>query len=71
MRADDLAGQALAAAPRNGFAHYAKGAVLRAQHRYAEAIPEYEAALSSNFNPAYVLHCLAHCEVSKPPKSAA
>ena len=71
MRAEDLAGQALAAAPRNCLAHNAKGQVLRAQRRYAEAIPEYEAALSSNFNPAYVLHCLAHCEVSKPPKSAA
>src|SRR6516164_7943035 len=39
VRAEDLAGQALAAAPRNGVAHNAKGQVLRAQRRYAEAIP--------------------------------
>src|SRR5215472_5772159 len=63
VRAEDLAGQALAAAPRNGWAHHAKGQVLRAQRRYAEAIPEYEAALSSNFNPAYVFHPLGHCKV--------
>jgi hypothetical protein len=40
LRAEDLAGQALAAAPHSGPAHFAKGQMLRAQHRYAEAIPE-------------------------------
>ena len=34
-----------------------------AQRRYAEAIPEYEAAISSNFNPVYGSHGLAHCKV--------
>jgi len=63
VRAEDLAGQALAAAPRNGVAHNAKGQVLRAQRRYAEAIPEYEAAVSTNFNPVYGSHGLAHCKV--------
>jgi len=63
VRAEDLAGQALAAAPRNGVAHNAQGQVLRAQRRYAEAIPEYEAAISSNFNPVYGSHGLAHCKV--------
>jgi adenylate cyclase len=63
VRGEDLAGQALAAAPRNGVAHNAKGQVLRAQRRYAEAIPEYEAAISSNFNPVYGSHGLAHCKV--------
>ena len=63
LRAEELAGQALAAAPRNGVAHNAKGQVLRAQRRYAEAIPEYEAAISSNFNPVYGSHGLAHCKV--------
>jgi TolB-like protein/class 3 adenylate cyclase/Tfp pilus assembly protein PilF len=64
VRAEGLAGQALAAAPRNGYAHNVKGQVLRAQHRYAEAIPEYEAAaLSSDFNPLYAFHSLAHCKV--------
>jgi tetratricopeptide (TPR) repeat protein len=46
VRAEGLAGQALAAAPRSGDAHYAKGQVLRAQRRFAEAIPEYETVLA-------------------------
>jgi hypothetical protein len=36
VRAEDLAGQALAAAPGNGVAHNAKGQVLRAQREGAE-----------------------------------
>jgi TolB-like protein/tetratricopeptide (TPR) repeat protein len=47
-RAEGLAGQALAASPRSGLAHFAKGQVLRTQYRYAEAIPEYEMALALN-----------------------
>src|SRR6516165_9407300 len=47
-RSEELAGQALAASPRSGLAHYAKGQVLRAQHRYGEAIPEYEMVLAFN-----------------------
>jgi TolB-like protein len=62
VRTQGLVGQALAAAPRNGLAHWAKGEVLRAQRRYAEAIPEYEAALSFNFPPAYTFHSLAYCK---------
>jgi adenylate cyclase len=55
QRAEQLAGQALAAAPNNVYAHYAKGQVLRAQSRFAEAIPEYERAiaLDSSRAPAY------------------
>jgi len=49
-RAEALARQALAASPRNGLAHYAKGQVLRAQNRHGEAIPEYENALAFNRN---------------------
>jgi hypothetical protein len=41
VRAEGLAGQALAASPNSSLAHYAKGQVLRAQRRFAEAIPEY------------------------------
>ena len=48
-RAEGLAEQALAASPRSGIAHAAKAQVLRTQHRYEEAIPEYEMALA--FNP--------------------
>ena len=61
--ADSLIGQALAASPRSCFAHYARGHVLRAQRRYAEAIPECEAALSANPNYVYALHGLASCKV--------
>ncbi len=49
-RAEGLAGQALAASPRSPLAHFAKGQVLRAQRRYAEAIPEYETVLAFNRN---------------------
>jgi tetratricopeptide (TPR) repeat protein len=54
-RAEQLAGQALAAAPNYGLAHYAKGQVLRAQSRFKEAIPEYETsiALDPSRAPAY------------------
>ena len=64
-RAEGLAGQALAASPGSPLAHLAKGQVLRAQRRYAEAIPEYEAALALDRNlviayarsrPIQVLH---------------
>jgi TolB-like protein/tetratricopeptide (TPR) repeat protein len=49
-RAETLATQALAAAPRSPLAHFAKGNVLRAQNRYAEAIPEYETVLALDPN---------------------
>jgi tetratricopeptide (TPR) repeat protein len=49
-RAEGLVRQALAVSPPSALAHYAKGQVLRAQRRYAEAIPEYEMAVASNRN---------------------
>src|SRR6266571_4410942 len=49
-RADQIIEQALAASPTHSVAHFAKGQVLRAQHRYAAAIPEYEAAIALNRN---------------------
>jgi TolB-like protein/class 3 adenylate cyclase/Tfp pilus assembly protein PilF len=54
-RAEQLAGQALAAAPNLGLAHYAKAQVLRAQSRFKEAIPEYETAIALDPSrvPAY------------------
>jgi TolB-like protein len=63
LRAKDLAGRVLAAAPHSGLAHFAKGQVLRAQYRYAEAIPEYETALASNRNWAGVLFALGLCKL--------
>jgi tetratricopeptide (TPR) repeat protein len=49
-RADELARQALAASPRSPLPYFAKGDVLRAQSRFEEAIPEYEAALAFDRN---------------------
>jgi adenylate cyclase len=62
-RAEVLAEQALATAPHSGLAHQAKGQVLRAQRRFAEAIPEYEMALASNRNWPAILFNLAQCKL--------
>src|SRR5215472_9895439 len=62
-RAETLAGQALATAPRSMFAHYIKAQVLRAQQRCEEAIPEYETVISSNPNDASVLVAIAQCKL--------
>ena len=54
-RAERLVVQALAASPNSALAHYVKGQVLFAQSRCAEAIPEYERAISLDRSraPAY------------------
>jgi adenylate cyclase len=54
-RAKQLAAHALAAAPNNAMSHYARAQVLRAESRCADAIPEYEAAISLDRSraPAY------------------
>ena len=62
-RAEGLVDQALAVSPRLAFAHVVKGHVLRVQRRWEEAIPEYEAALSSNPNWLNSLHFLAACKM--------
>ena len=61
-RAEGLAEHALAAAPRNPLARFAKGQVLRAQHRYDEAILEYEAAIALNRNWANAYSHLGWCQ---------
>jgi TolB-like protein/Flp pilus assembly protein TadD len=61
-RAKVLSEQALAAWPRSPLAHYAKGQALRAERRYAEAIPEYEAVLASNRNSAYSFFNIGNCK---------
>jgi tetratricopeptide (TPR) repeat protein len=63
VRAEGLAEQALAAAPHSYAAHYAKGQVLRAQRRFAEAIPEYEMALAINPNVTSGLYSIAQCKL--------
>ena len=61
-RAEYLVAQAAAAAPRSADVHWAKGQVLRAQRRGAEAIPEYEAVLASNPNAVRALFALGQCK---------
>ena len=61
-RAEDLAERALAASPRSSLAHFAKGQVLRAQHRYDEAIPEYETVIALNRNWAHAYSHLGWCK---------
>ena len=61
-RADDLADSALAGLPRSAIAHFAKAQVLRAQHRYSEAISEYETVLALNRNWAHAYSHLGWCK---------
>ena len=61
-RAEALIAQALATSPHDPQAHYAKGQLLRAQGRCAEAIPEYELALAANRNWAYALSHIGRCK---------
>jgi TolB-like protein len=63
LRAEGLVRQALEAAPRSPLAHYAKGQVLRAQRRYAEAIAEYETAITFDRNWVHALGPLAECKL--------
>jgi adenylate cyclase len=62
-RAEELVGQALAAAPRDWLAHYAKGALRRWQGRCDEAIPEHEMAAALNPNWLNSLDQLAWCKL--------
>ena len=60
-RAEQLAEQASAALPRSTTAHFAKAQVLRAQHRYSEAAPEYETVIALNRNWAHAYSHLGWC----------
>jgi adenylate cyclase len=53
----------LATSPRSPLAHFARGQVLRAQRRYAEAIPEYETVLASDRNSVRALFILGQCKL--------
>jgi TolB-like protein/Flp pilus assembly protein TadD len=61
-RAEDLAERALAASPRTPLARFAKGQVLRAQHRHDEAILEYETTIALNRNWAHAYSHLGWCK---------
>ena len=60
--AEDLAERALAASPRSSVARFAKGQVLRAQHRNEEAILEYETVIALNRNWAHAYSHLGWCK---------
>jgi TolB-like protein len=62
VRAEDLAERALAASPRTPLARFAKGQVLRAQHRHEEAILEYETTIALNRNWANAYSHLGWCK---------
>ena len=60
--AERLVEQTLATSPRNSLAHFAKGQVLRAQHRNEEAILEFEMAIASNHNWPIAYAQLGRCK---------
>jgi adenylate cyclase len=60
-RAEALIERALAVSPRHPLAHFAKGQALRAQRRYAAAIPEYETVVALDRNSVHALAALAQC----------
>ncbi len=62
VRAKDLAECAVASSPRSPLAHFAKAQVLRAQHRYDEAILEYQTAIALNRNWANAYSHLGWCQ---------
>jgi TolB-like protein/Flp pilus assembly protein TadD len=62
-RAEGLAAQALATSPRSPLSHWAKGQVLRAQNRFEEAIPEYEAVIAFNRNFPHAIAALGWCKL--------
>jgi TolB-like protein/cytochrome c-type biogenesis protein CcmH/NrfG len=61
-RADRLARQALMSSPGSARAHATIAQVLRIQHRYAEAISEYEAVLALDRNATSALAALGRCK---------
>jgi adenylate cyclase len=61
-RAEALADRALAAFPNRPLAHYAKAQVLRAQHRFEEAIAEYETVVALNRNWMHAIAALGYCK---------
>jgi adenylate cyclase len=61
-RAERLIETVLAESPSHAVAHFAKAQVLRAQHHYEAAIPEYETAISLNRNWVMAIANLGLCK---------
>jgi tetratricopeptide (TPR) repeat protein len=62
-QAQTLSLRALAAAPRNPLAHFARAQVLRVQGRLDEAISEYETVLASNDNWVEAFAAIGRCKI--------
>jgi adenylate cyclase len=62
-RAEELAAEAVAAAPRSPLAHYAKAEVLRVRGRCVEAKPEYETVLAMNRNMVSAVANIGRCKI--------
>ena len=60
-RAERLTVQALTIDPRSPLAHFARGQLLRAQRRPAEAIAEYETVIASDRNHVNALAATSWC----------
>jgi tetratricopeptide (TPR) repeat protein len=63
QRAQELAGEAIAAAPSYWYAHEVKANILRFQGRCEEAVPEYQIAVLLNPNRVSALDFLAWCKL--------
>jgi tetratricopeptide (TPR) repeat protein len=63
LRAENLATRALAASPNSPLSHFAKGQLLRAQMRCAEAISEYETVLALDRNSVFSFFALGMCKL--------
>jgi len=61
--AEGLIDQVLARSPRYARAHFVKGQLLRAQHRWPEATPEFEKVLAIFPNDSDTLHALGDCKL--------
>jgi TolB-like protein/class 3 adenylate cyclase len=62
-RAEELAAEAVAEAPRSPVAHLAKGDALRLRRRCAEAIAEYETVLAMNRNWVSAMATIGRCKI--------
>jgi len=62
-RANHLVEQALEQAPESPLPHFAKAQLLRAQHRCAAAIPEYETVLTANRNVVAAVGNIGRCKI--------
>src|SRR5205823_14479338 len=57
-----LVEQAMTASPNHPLVRFAKGQILRAQHRYEAAIAEYETAVAANRNWVVAIAALGLCK---------